>query len=322
MTIGVGLIGHGNAGAHLHGPLIEAASSFSLNAIATSRPESLALRAGRPRAVTVTECVRSTDVDLVVVASPDTLHHRHAALALDHGKHVLVEKPFTSCLDEARDLVARAHRVDRKLVVFQNRRFDADFRAVGRLAQRPSFGPARAMTLAWDRTEAGSSSARQHFRDLASHQIDQLISLKGRPDAAALTLGDRDEGRGGAVDYRLTLTYGAVDHLILGSTLADRPRPSFEVRTRDVRLVTDRADGFDAAIRSGHHPRDPAFWPGLPETLVTLESAGVRRTLRAGAHRWDRFYARLADHLISDARPPVCLDQALEVMALLDLPAN
>jgi len=50
------------------------------------------------------------DVDVVYVATPHPMHHANARLALEAGKPVLVEKPFTMNADEARDLadLARA----------------------------------------------------------------------------------------------------------------------------------------------------------------------------------------------------------------------
>lgn len=61
--------------------------------------------------------VLARDLDLVVISSPSALHHEHAAAALDSGAHVLVEKPFTLVPDDAWDLVDRADRADRHLVV-------------------------------------------------------------------------------------------------------------------------------------------------------------------------------------------------------------
>ncbi|MFE4835026.1 Gfo/Idh/MocA family protein [Arthrobacter sp. NPDC056691] len=48
------------------------------------------------------------DVDVVYIATPHTFHHAHALLALNAGKHVLVEKPFTINAREAQDIVALA----------------------------------------------------------------------------------------------------------------------------------------------------------------------------------------------------------------------
>ena len=49
-------------------------------------------------------------LDTIYIASPNNLHARQARLALEHGKHVLLEKPFTPSLDEARELFALAEK--------------------------------------------------------------------------------------------------------------------------------------------------------------------------------------------------------------------
>jgi predicted dehydrogenase len=55
--------------------------------------------------------------DAVVVASPHHLHYEHVAAALDQGAHVLCEKPMTLDPAEAWDLVARAKRAGRSLLI-------------------------------------------------------------------------------------------------------------------------------------------------------------------------------------------------------------
>ena len=52
--------------------------------------------------------VTDPGVDVVYVATPHTFHHAHALLALNAGKHVLVEKPFTINAREAQDIVELA----------------------------------------------------------------------------------------------------------------------------------------------------------------------------------------------------------------------
>ena len=52
--------------------------------------------------------VADDDIDAIYVASPHSHHAEHAQLAIQAGKHVLVEKSFTKTADEARDVVAAA----------------------------------------------------------------------------------------------------------------------------------------------------------------------------------------------------------------------
>lgn len=58
------------------------------------------------------ELVADPEVQAVYVASPHSAHHEHALLALQAGKHVLVEKAFTRSAAQARELVAAARAAD------------------------------------------------------------------------------------------------------------------------------------------------------------------------------------------------------------------
>ena len=66
-------------------------------------------------------------VDLVVVATPNTSHHAVAKQSLLAGRHVVVDKPFTTTLAEAEELVELAKQQRRILSVYQNRRYVGDF---------------------------------------------------------------------------------------------------------------------------------------------------------------------------------------------------
>jgi predicted dehydrogenase len=63
------------------------------------------------------EEVLASDVDAVVVATPIRTHHRLASAALEHGKHVFVEKPLAASSAEARDLIELAAARERVLMV-------------------------------------------------------------------------------------------------------------------------------------------------------------------------------------------------------------
>ena len=56
------------------------------------------------------EMVSDNDVDLVYIATPHSHHYPHTMLALEHGKHVLVEKAFTANAAEAEILIETARK--------------------------------------------------------------------------------------------------------------------------------------------------------------------------------------------------------------------
>ncbi|VTN09410.1 Uncharacterized oxidoreductase ydgJ [Raoultella terrigena] len=67
------------------------------------------------------------NIDLIVIPTPNDTHFPLAKAALEAGKHVVVDKPFTVTLSQARELDAVARSRGRLLSVFHNRRWDSDF---------------------------------------------------------------------------------------------------------------------------------------------------------------------------------------------------
>lgn len=61
------------------------------------------------------ELCADPDISLIYVATPHNFHREHALLAIKHGKHVLVEKPFTVSYDEALEIFKAA--AEKKVLV-------------------------------------------------------------------------------------------------------------------------------------------------------------------------------------------------------------
>jgi predicted dehydrogenase len=114
------VIGAGWWGAASHIPTLAGRPEVQLDGVCRLGPEELErVRAhfGFAFASQDYRDVLARRPDIVVVASPHHLHHRHASDALEAGAHVLVEKPMTLDPHEAWDLVARARRLDRHILV-------------------------------------------------------------------------------------------------------------------------------------------------------------------------------------------------------------
>ncbi len=127
-TINIALIGYGFVGKTFHAPLIQSVDGLTL-AVVSSRDEEKVKRDLPDVQVVATpeEAITHPDIDLVVIASPNATHAPLATLALNAGKHVVVDKPFTLDMQEARDLIALAEEKQLLLSVFHNRRWDSDF---------------------------------------------------------------------------------------------------------------------------------------------------------------------------------------------------
>jgi predicted dehydrogenase len=120
MTIRVGVVGFGYWGPNLVRNL-SSSEHFDLAAIAdrSDAPRAKAARAypGVQVMADGRELIGRADVDAVAIATPVASHFELAAAALDAGKHVLLEKPMCASVAEAEELVARAARARRVLMV-------------------------------------------------------------------------------------------------------------------------------------------------------------------------------------------------------------
>ena len=108
-SINAGLIGYGYAGKTLHAPLLNATSGIRLRAIASS--DGVKVRNDWPNVEhcpTPQSLIALTDLELVVIATPNDSHYPLAKAALLAGKHVVVDKPFTLTRAEALELTELA----------------------------------------------------------------------------------------------------------------------------------------------------------------------------------------------------------------------
>ena len=160
--VGVGLVGFGMAGQSLHAPLITAEPRLELRAVVTSKPDRV--HRDLPDVAVVPTAAALLDdpaVELIVVAVPNAAHHAVAREALDAGRHVVVDKPFTVTTAEADDLIARARAGDRTLTVFHQRRFDSDHLTIRRVVDEGVLGRVSTYLGRFDRFKPACRIARR-----------------------------------------------------------------------------------------------------------------------------------------------------------------
>jgi predicted dehydrogenase len=134
------------------------------------------------------EALASVDCDAVLVASPPGTHYVVAKAALEAGKHVLCEKPLATNLQDAFDLVETADRAERVLMVSQNYRYNAPFRAVQRLLMEDELGELASIEISC-RRDTRMLFAPDDFRysmrhpyvlDMSIHHFDLIRAATGR----------------------------------------------------------------------------------------------------------------------------------------------
>jgi predicted dehydrogenase len=116
------------------------------------------------------------EVDAVSIATPTPLHYSIARECLERGVHVLVEKPITETLEEARGLVALAAKSGRILQVGHLERFNAAILALAGTLGRPRFIESHRLAPFKER-----GTDVNVVLDLMIHDIDLIQSLVGAP---------------------------------------------------------------------------------------------------------------------------------------------
>ena len=311
--VNVGLIGYGLAGATFHAPLIAAVDRLQLKAIATSRPVALGAEGLRitpdPQAI-----LDADDIDLVVIATPNELHFPLAQAALDAGKHVVVDKPFTLDVEQATALIAQAKEVDRLLSVFHNRRWDGDYLTVCRLVADGRLGEIFLFEARWDRFRPAIKRGWREvpaqgaglLNDLGPHLIDQALQLFGLPDAVS---GDViAQRRQAAVDdyFELVLHFGRMRAILSASTLVAAPRPRFALHGSKGSFVKFGLDPQEAALKAGIIPGTSGFGQDDPSRYGTLtDSDGRSEAVPTEEGRYTAYYEAAADAILLRGPVPV-----------------
>jgi predicted dehydrogenase len=323
--IGVALLGFGFAGEIFHAPFISTTSGLELRVVASRQVARVRGAYPDVRVVdTPHEALLAEDVGLVVVATPNETHAPLAEAALHAGKHVVVDKPFTITLDEARRLTAVAGAARGHLAVFQNRRWDSDFVGVRQAIDAGTIGDVvefRSEIARWrpqvrDRWRERPGPGAGLWYDLGPHLIDQALVLFGVPDSVHGLL--RTQRPGGLTDdwFQVTLDY-LTRQVILSSSMlaADRP-PRFLVRGTSGSLVKQGTDTQERRLMRGERPPAPD-WGHDPDPLLVFHEDQEPARVLVPPGDYGRFYVAMRDAIRGDADVPVSAAHATMVMTLL-----
>ena len=329
----VGLIGFGLAGRAFHAPLIATTPGLRLHTVVTVNPErrvQLSREYPEARAVdSVEQLLDDASLDLVVVATPNDAHSPAARAALEAGRPVVVDKPLAPTAAEARDLVALAEARGLMLTVFQNRRWDSDFRTARHLIADGALGTVHRFESRFERwrpriatgwrESADPAQAGGVLTDLGSHLVDQALHLFG---PAAHVYAEVNARRpGAAVDddafIALTHTNGVHSHLWMSAVCA-QPGPRLRILGNQSAYTIQGLDPQEAALRAGHRPGPGWGEPAESEwgLLGTTEEARRYPSLPGD---YPAFYAGVVSALRDGAPAPVDPHDAVETLTVLEL---
>ncbi len=277
------------------------------------------------------EVLNDQNIDLVIVNTPTNTHYEFAKKALEAGKHVVVEKAFTTTLSEAIELTELAKAKNKKISVFQNRRWDSDFKTVQKIISEGWLGNVVEAEIHFDRFKE-SLSPKVHkekvgpgagtLNDLGPHLIDQAICLFGMPNAVFADL--RIMRAHSEVDdyFELLLYYNDKPVRLKSGYLVREAVPSYIIHGNKGSFLKSRADVQEVALLANQLPNS-VDWGKEPEEeqgLLHTEKDGVviRKKIPSLKGNYGEYYEAVRRAIMEDAPMPVSGEDGINVMKIIN----
>ena len=277
-TLKTALAGFGAGGRVYNAPILASLPEFSIEKILTSSPQNISAAKERfPKATVVqdfSEILSDETIELVVIVLPNHLHYKFAKEALQAGKNVVVEKPFTVSVKEADELISLAEEKNLILSVNHNRRWDSDFRTVHKLLKTGRLGDIVSYEAHFDRFRPKVKDGWKEEKeipgsgilyDLGSHLIEQALYLFGKPDEVFADIRTQRAEAEVPDDFELLLFYPKLRVRLKAGMLVKEKGPTFIIHGTRGSFVKYGMDVQEEALKNGKKPEDFPEWGEEPE---------------------------------------------------------
>ena len=325
------LLSFGMSGEVFHLPLLEANKGFEVTHI-WQRNSQKPVRHGYPVARSFEEILTDPSIELIVVNTPNEMHFTHASQALNAGKHVIVEKPFTVTSAEADQLIALAKQKNKLLTVFQNRRWDGDFLTVRKVLEAQLVGKLVECEIHYDRfrnyIEPGTWKEEAKpgtgiLYNLGSHLLDQAVVLFGMPRFLDGRMGIQRPG--GKVDdfFDIRLEYDDFFVTLKSGYLVREQGPRFILHGTEGSFTKSGIDPQEQALKDKKIPGNPG-WGAEPRELwgklnTTLKGNHFEGLLETVPGNYLKFYDNIYETLREGHAPLVKGEEASDVIRLIEV---
>lgn len=330
--ISTALLSYGMSGLVFHGPLLKAHPGFSLTKIVQRKSLSAQTFWPDTKIVqSVHEVIQDPSIELVIVNTPNETHFDFTKQALEAGKHVIVEKPFTVNTKEADELIALAKSKKRTLTVFQSRRWDGDFLTVRKVIEGKLVGKLVEFEAHYDRfrnyiepntwkEEKGVGTGILY--NLGSHMLDQALVLFGMPLEVDARVGiQRPNGK---VDdfYDIRLLYRDFHVIIKSSYLVREQGPRYMLHGTEGSFTKYGTDLQEQALKDSKVPGSPGwaveskeFWGKLNTNINGVHVEGNIETIPGN---YLGFYQNVYDAIRDGKALAVKAEEARDVINLIE----
>lgn len=332
--INTGLLAYGMSGKVFHAPFISTHNGFNFTAI-VERTNKIAQQ-DYPEIKSynsVEELITDDSIELVIVNTPNFTHYEYAKMALNAGKHILVEKPFTATTAQAKEIFALAKSVGKKALVYQNRRYDSGFNAVKNVIDSGKLGRLVEVHFRYDRYRNEISAkffkeepyeASGLLYDLGPHLLDQAISLFGKPEKFIKTLAKHRANTQVDDYFMIHLSYpNDLNVFLTASMLVAEIKDAFVINGMLGSYHKNHADVQEAQLLKGMKPNELGY--GIEHTkdagkltLVTEIGERIVEFIPSKKGDYMELFESVYKNIVNDISYPITEEDILTQLEILE----
>ncbi len=329
--INTALCSFGMSGLVFHSPFLYVNPHFNFYAVWERTKNIAKEKYPNVKAYGTLEAMLADDlIELVIVNTPNYTHYEYAKKALMAGKHVIVEKPFTIDVKQAKELTELAIKENKVLSVYQNRRYDSDYRTIKKVLSENLLGELVEVEMHFDRFRE-ELSAKKHketpgagagiLYDLGAHLIDQALQLFGMPEKLFADI--RIIRPLSKVDdyFELLLYYPKLRVRLKASYVVREALPGYILHGLKGSFIKAKTDVQETMLQKGVIP-NKGDWGTEPESekgLLHTEKNGevIRKYITSEQGNYNDYYNSIYEAIRNHQPLPVTSEEGKDVVKII-----
>ena len=331
--INTAIVGFGMSGEFFHAPFIDANSNFNLVKVVERVSEkSKTIYPYIQIVKNYEDVLNDKNIDLVIITTPNSTHYKMGMEALNAGKHVIIEKPFTRTSAAAKELIDLAASKNKILSPFQNRRWDGDFLTVKKLIESNMLGELIEYRSHFDRfrNEIKVGNWKEEdlldsglLYDLGPHLIDQALILFGKPISVYADLRSQREGSKIIDNFELILNYSNLKVVLNSGFLYKQPLVRFALFGTQGSFIKNGIDPQEATLKNYRFKNNPEWgiepeseWGNYSAKIGELDIKGKIQTI-PGCYQ--NYFENIYEAIVNQRELAVKPQEALVTAQIIEL---
>ena len=325
------LLSYGMSGKVFHAPFLNFHPGFELLGSWERSKKLIQIDFPEMKSYASIDELLTDEVDLVIVNTPVETHYEYAKKVLLSGKHAVVEKAFTTTVEQAQELAAIAKQKNVKLSVFQNRRWDSDFKTIQKIISEDVLGDIVEAEFHFDRYNP-LLSPKQHketrnsgagiLKDLGPHLIDQALCLFGLPQSVFADI--RITRAQSLVDdcIDILLYYASFRVRIKAGFFVREANPAYIIHGKKGSFLKARGDVQEDELKLGKKPNldtwgtESVTKQGLLHTEINGKI--LKKQIPTLQGNYYEFFDGVFNSITNDIEEPVTAIDGIHVMKIIE----